>query len=102
MIQVDTFIYLQCLTGVLSGIAYARTRRDEVIPLLREFIGLESMEMAQRAYEVVKDIWPVDGMPSEEGLKNATALEDVPANVHVTKMVNWTPLKQATESLKTR
>ena len=90
------------LTGVLNGIAYARTRRDEVIPLLREFIGLESMEMAQRAYEVVKDIWPVDGMPSEERLKNAIAIEDVPANVPVTKMVNWTPLKQATESLKTR
>jgi hypothetical protein len=58
--------------------------------------------MAQRAYEVVKDIWPVDGMPSEEGLKNAIALEDVPANVPVAKMVNWTPLKESIESLKAR
>ena len=44
------------LAGVLRGIAVSRARRDEVIPLLREFVGLESVEMAQRAYEAVKDI----------------------------------------------
>ena len=41
-------------------------------------------------------------MPTEEGLKNAIAIEDVPASVSVTKMVNWAPLKEAIESLKAR
>lgn len=88
------------LSGVLKGIAYTRTRRDEVLPLLQEFIKLESPEMTRRAYEVIKDIWPENGLPTEEGLKNVMATEDVPIDTPLTKMTNWGPLNEAVTGLK--
>ena len=90
------------LSGVLKGIAYARTRRDEVLPLLQDFIKLESAEMTRRAYEAIKDIWPEDGLPTEEGLRNALASEDVPVDTPLTKMTNWGPLNEAVAGLKRR
>lgn len=52
--------------------------RDEVLPLLQDFIKLENAEMTRRAYEAIKDIWPENGLSSDEGLKNVMAAEDVP------------------------
>ena len=88
------------LSGVLKGIAYTRTRRDEVLPLLQEFIKLESAEMTRRAYEAIKDIWPENGLPTDEGLKNVMATEDVPIDTPLAKMTNWGPLNEAVAGLK--
>jgi NitT/TauT family transport system substrate-binding protein len=83
------------ISGVLKGIAYTRTRRDEVLPLLQEFIKLESVEMTRRAYEAIKDIWPENGLPTDEGLKNVLLSEEIPIDTPVAKMTNWGPLNEA-------
>jgi ABC-type nitrate/sulfonate/bicarbonate transport system substrate-binding protein len=90
------------LSGVLKGIAYTKTRRDEVLPLLQDFIKLESAEMTRRAYEAIKDIWPENGLPTDEGLKNVIATEDVPVDTPLAKIVNWRPLNEAVAGLKPR
>lgn len=90
------------LSGVLKGIAYVKTRRDDVLPLLQDFIKLESAEMTLRAYEAIKDIWPENGLPTDDGLKNVIATEDVPANTPIAKMTNWGPLNEAVAGLKRR
>ena len=87
------------LAGALKGIALAKSRRDEVVPLLKEFIGLESLEMAQRAYDKLRDIWPDNGLPTEKGLKNVASMADVPTNVPVEKIVDWSLIKEVRSSL---
>ena len=88
------------ISGVLKGIAYTRTRRDEVLPLLQEFIKLESVEMTRRAYEAIKDIWPENGLPTDEGLKNVLLSEEIPIDTPVAKMTNWGPLNEAVTAAK--
>jgi ABC-type nitrate/sulfonate/bicarbonate transport system substrate-binding protein len=39
------------LAAALKGIAFTKSRRDEVVPLLKDFIGLENLQMAQKAYD---------------------------------------------------
>ena len=82
------------LSGALRGIAFAKSRRDEVVPLLKDFIGLETLEMAQKAYDKLRDIWPDNGMPTEKGLKNVASMAEVPANVPIEKIVDWTLVKE--------
>ena len=72
----------------------AKSRRDEVVPLLKDFIGLETLEMAQKAYDKLRDIWPDNGMPTEKGLKNVASMAEVPANVPIEKIVDWTLVKE--------
>jgi ABC-type nitrate/sulfonate/bicarbonate transport system substrate-binding protein len=90
------------LTGALRGVAFTKTRREEVVPLLKEFIGLESLEMAQRAYDRLKDIWPDNGLPTEKGLKNVTSMAEVPAGVPLEKIVDWSLVKEAWLSVKAK
>jgi NitT/TauT family transport system substrate-binding protein len=90
------------LTGALKGIGYTKTRREDVMPLLKDFIGLESLEMAQKAYDRLRDIWPDNGLPTERGLKNVASMAEVPAGVPMEKIVDWSLLKEASSSLKTR
>jgi hypothetical protein len=90
------------LTGALKGIAYTKSHREEVLPLLRQFIGLPTIEMSRKAFEVIKELWPNDGLPSEHGLKTGLNLADVPASFPTDKIVDWSILKQATAALKTR
>jgi NitT/TauT family transport system substrate-binding protein len=82
------------LTGALRGIAFAKSRREEVVPLLKDFIGLESLEMAQKAYDKLRDIWTDNGMPTEKGLKNVAIMAEVPAGVSMEKIVDWTLVKE--------
>lgn len=90
------------VSGALRGINYTKTRRDEVVPLLKEFIGLESLEMAQKAYDRLRDIWPDNGMPTDRGLKNVASMAEVPAGVPVEKIVDWSVVKEAATSLKVK
>jgi len=88
------------IAAILRGVAYAKARRQEVLPLLQEFVGLENLEVAGNAYDVVKDMWPSDGMTSEQGLRNAIAANEIPANVPHEQMVQWTLLKETLAMLR--
>ncbi|HTF92376.1 MAG TPA: ABC transporter substrate-binding protein [Verrucomicrobiae bacterium] len=90
------------LAGALKGIAFTKSHRDEVVPLLKEFIGLENLEMAQRAYDSLRDIWPDSGLPTEKGLKNVMSVAEVPAGVAMEKIVDWSFVKEVSASLKTK
>ena len=90
------------LLGALKGIHYSKTRGDELLPMLKEFLGLESLEMARKAYQRMRDIWSDSGVPSEKGLRTAASLAEVPGNFPLDKLANWSFLNEAASSLKTR
>jgi ABC-type nitrate/sulfonate/bicarbonate transport system substrate-binding protein len=90
------------LLGALKGTAYTKTHRDEVLPLLKEFLGLENLEMAKKAYERLRDIWSDNGIPSEKGLRAAAMLAEVPNTFPLENLVNWSFLNEAAASFKTR
>ncbi|MGH7796802.1 MAG: ABC transporter substrate-binding protein [Candidatus Binatia bacterium] len=90
------------LTSALKGIAYTKSHREEVLPLLKQFIALPTLEMTGEAFDVIKDLWPDDGLPSEQGLRTGLSLADIPPSVPPEKIVDWAILNQAVASLKTR
>jgi ABC-type nitrate/sulfonate/bicarbonate transport system substrate-binding protein len=88
------------LTGILRGIHYTKTNREEVSPLLKEFLGLESLDMAKKAYDRLEDIWPKDGLASDTGLRTAANLAQVPPTFPLDKLANWSFVKKAGAALK--
>jgi ABC-type nitrate/sulfonate/bicarbonate transport system substrate-binding protein len=81
------------LTAALKGIAYTKTHREEVLPLLRQFVGLPTIEMARKTYDVIKN-----GIPSEKGLATALSMADVPANFPSDKIADWSLVREAAKS----
>jgi ABC-type nitrate/sulfonate/bicarbonate transport system substrate-binding protein len=90
------------LLGALRGINYTKTRGEDVLPLLKEFLALESLEMARKAYERLRDIWSSNGVPSQKGLRAAATLAEVPSTYPLEKLVNWSFLNEAASSLQSR
>jgi ABC-type nitrate/sulfonate/bicarbonate transport system substrate-binding protein len=90
------------LLGTLKGINYTKTRGEEVVPLLKEFLGLESVDMAKKAYVRLRDIWSDSGIPSEKGLRVAANLAEVPSAFPLDKLANWSFLSEAALTLKTK
>jgi len=90
------------LIGALKGIEYTKTRSEEVVPVLKEFLGLESLEIAKKTYQRLRDIWSDTGIPSEKGLRTAATLAEVPAAFPVAKLANWSFINEAAASLKAR
>jgi ABC-type nitrate/sulfonate/bicarbonate transport system substrate-binding protein len=90
------------LLGALRGINYTKTRGEDVLPLLKEFLALENLAMAKKAYERLRDIWSSSGMPSDKGLRAAATLAEVPGTFPLEKLVNWSFLNDAAASMKTR
>ena len=90
------------LTGVLRGIRYTKTNREEMPPLLKDFLGLESLDMAKKAYDRLRDIWPDNGMASEKGLRTAATVAQVPPTFPLDKLANWSFVNKAAVSLKTK
>ena len=88
------------LTGVLRGIRYTKMYRDEMPPLLKDFLGLESLDMAKKAYERLRDIWPSSGVASDKGLRTAANLAQVPSTFPLDKLANWSLVKKAGASLR--
>jgi hypothetical protein len=88
------------LRGALQGITFSKTRREEVLPLLKEFLALESIEMAKKAYDRMRDIWSDTGVPSDKALRTAASLAEVPATFPLDKLVNWSFLEEARSSLQ--
>ena len=89
------------LVGAIRGIAYTKTRREEVLPLLKEFLGLENLAMAKTAYERLRDIWSDSGMVSEKGLRAAATLAEVPSSFPLDKLANWSFVNEAASSVRT-
>jgi ABC-type nitrate/sulfonate/bicarbonate transport system substrate-binding protein len=90
------------LTAALKGIAYTKSHRDEVLPLLKQFAGLPDLDMTRKTFDVIKGLWPDDGIPSDKGLATALSMADVPANFSADKIVDWSLVGEAAASLKTR
>ena len=90
------------LTAALKGIAYTKSYREEVLPLLKQFVGLPTIEMTRKTYEVIKDLWPDDGIPSEKRLATALSMADVPPTFPADKVVDWSLVTEVAASLKTR
>lgn len=93
--EVRTFV-----TGALNATAYVKTHRTEVLPLLQEFIGLPNRAMAARAYDVLEDVWPDDGLPSSQGLKNAISLAGLPDSTPQQRVADWSIVKEASMQMK--
>jgi NitT/TauT family transport system substrate-binding protein len=90
------------LAAALKGIAYTKNHREEVLPLLKQFAGLPDIEMTRKTFDVIKDIWPDNGIPSSTGLSTAITMADVPANYPADKLVDWSRVSEAAASLKIR
>ena len=90
------------LTAALKGIAYTKSHREEVLPLLKQFVGLPTIEMTRKTFEVIKELWPDDGIPSEKGLATALSMADVPPTFPADKVVDWSLVTEVAASLKTR
>jgi ABC-type nitrate/sulfonate/bicarbonate transport system substrate-binding protein len=88
------------LTGVLKGIRYTKTHREEMPPLLKDFLGLESLDMAKKAYDRLRDIWPNSGVASDKGLRTAANVAQVPPNFPLEKLADWSFVKKAAASIK--
>ena len=83
------------LRAALQGIAYTKTHREEVLPLLKQFVGLPTIDMSRKTFEVIKELWPENGIPSDKGLATALSMADVPANFPAEKVVDWSLVKEA-------
>jgi ABC-type nitrate/sulfonate/bicarbonate transport system substrate-binding protein len=83
------------LAACLKSIAYTKTHRDEVAPLLMSFVGLENQQMSVKAFDLIKDLWADDGMATEDGLKSALALADVAPSVPVERIFSFTAVQEA-------
>jgi NitT/TauT family transport system substrate-binding protein len=88
------------LTAILKGLMYTKSHKDEMLPMIKEFVGLESLEIAKKAYDTYMTIWPDNGLGSDEGLRLVMTLAGVPASTSFEKMVNWQPLKQASAAMR--
>lgn len=90
------------LSAALKGIAYTKSHREEVLPLLKEFVGLPTIDMTRKSFEVIKELWPDNGIPSDKGLATALSMADVPANFPADKVVDWSLVVEAGAFVKAR
>jgi ABC-type nitrate/sulfonate/bicarbonate transport system substrate-binding protein len=88
------------LTAILKGLRYTKSHEDEMLPLIKEFVGLESLETAKKAYETYMTIWPDSGRGSDDGLRLVVDLAGLPATTPVEKLANWSPLREASVALR--
>jgi ABC-type nitrate/sulfonate/bicarbonate transport system substrate-binding protein len=88
------------LTAILKGLMYTKSHKDEMLPLIKEFVGLESLDIAKKAYDTYMTIWPDSGLGSDDGLRLVMNLAEVPLSTPFEKMVNWSPLKEASANMR--
>jgi ABC-type nitrate/sulfonate/bicarbonate transport system substrate-binding protein len=86
------------LTAALKGIAYTKTHREEVLPLLKQFVGLPTVDMTRKTFDVIKELWPDNGIPSDKGLAVALSMADVPPSFPNDKMVDWSLVREAAKN----
>lgn len=83
------------LAACLKSIAYTKTHREEVAPMLIDFVGLENQQMSFKAFDIIKDLWADDGMTTEDGLKSALALADVAPTVPIDRIFSFTAVRES-------
>ena len=55
-------------------------------------------EMTRKTYDVIKELWPDNGIPSEKGLATAMSMADVPANFPADRIADWSLVREAAKS----
>ena len=78
----------------------AKSRRQEILPLLQEFVSLENLEVAGKAYDAVGDMRPSNGLALEQGLRNAMAVREIPRGMALNQLINWAFLKETPATLR--
>jgi hypothetical protein len=58
------------------------------------------LEIAKKTYQRLRDIWSNNGIPSEQGLRTAATLAEVPTSFPVASLANWTFINEAAASFK--
>jgi hypothetical protein len=58
--------------------------------------------MARQTYDVIRELWPDNGIPSDKGLATALSMADVPANFPPEKIVDWALVRDAAAASKLR
>jgi NitT/TauT family transport system substrate-binding protein len=86
------------LSAALKGIAYTKSHREDVLPLLKQFVGLPTIDMTRKTFEVIKELWPDNGIPSDKGLATALSMADVPPNFPAEKVVDWSLVMEAAKA----
>src|SRR5262245_23692390 len=86
------------LTAALKGIAYTKTHREDVLPLLKQFVGLPTVEMTRQAFDIIKELWPDNGIPSNKGFATAMTMADVPANFPADRIADWSLIREAAKT----
>jgi NitT/TauT family transport system substrate-binding protein len=88
------------IMGTLEGIVYTKTHREEVLPFLKDFVKLENIEMAGKSFDKIKNIWPDDGLATEEGLRRTAILAGISPDVPISHIFDWSILKEAVAAMK--
>jgi hypothetical protein len=76
----------------IEGVAYTESPRQDVLPLLQKSVGLENVEAAGKAYDAIGEMWPSDGLPSEQELGNAVSVAEISPTTRLDQLVSWGPL----------
>jgi ABC-type nitrate/sulfonate/bicarbonate transport system substrate-binding protein len=88
------------ILGTLEGINYTKNRREDAVPLLKDFLKLDNLEMAARGYDRIKNIWPDDGIASEEALRRTATLAGIAPDAPIGQLFDWSILKEAAAGLR--
>jgi len=76
----------QFMKGFLEGVAYAKTHKEESLPLIKEFMKLKDQDEVEDTYQVIiRDIQPRKPYPLKEGVE--TVLRNVETTVPKAKAV---------------
>jgi NitT/TauT family transport system substrate-binding protein len=70
----------QFVKGFLEGVAYAKTHKEESLPLIKEFMKLRDQDEVEDSYEVIiREVQPRKPYPLKEGVE--TVLRNVEATL---------------------
>ena len=76
----------QFMKGFLEGVAYAKTHKEESLPLIKEFMKLNDQDEVEDTYQVIiRDIQPLKPYPLKEGVE--TVLRNVESTIPKAKTV---------------
>ena len=76
----------QFVKGFLEGVAYAKTHKEESLPLIKEFMKLKDQDEVEDSYQVIiREVQPRKPYPLKEGVE--TVLRNVESTIPKAKTV---------------
>jgi len=76
----------QFVKGFLEGVAYAKTHKEESLPLIKEFMKLKDQDEVEDSYQVIiREVQPRKPYPLKEGVE--TVLSNVESTIPKAKTV---------------